>query len=103
MELTRFLPAAAVMAGVTYLVRAVPFGLIQRKITNRFLRSLLFYIPYAVLAAMTFPTVFYCTSDPLPSLVGTAAALVFAWRGSGMVSVALAACAAVGLTLLLQA
>lgn len=103
MEPTQFLPAAAVMAGVTYLIRAVPFGLMQRKISNRFLRSLLYYIPYAVLAAMTFPAVFYCTSDPLPSFVGTVAALVFAWRGRGMVSVAFAACAAVGLMMLLQA
>lgn len=101
MELTEFLPAAAVMAGVTYLVRAVPFGLMQKKISNRFLRSLLFYIPYAVLAAMTFPAIFYCTSDPLPSLAGTAAALVLAWRGGGLVKVALAACAAVGLMMVL--
>ena len=47
-----------VMAGVTYLVRAVPFVLIRRKIKNRFLISFLYYIPYTVLAAMTFPASF---------------------------------------------
>ena len=48
----------AVMAGVTYLVRAIPFTLMRRQIRSRFLRSLFYYLPYAVLSAMTLPAIF---------------------------------------------
>jgi branched-subunit amino acid transport protein len=45
----------AVMAGVTYLVRMIPFTLFTKKIESVYIRSFLYYIPYAVLSAMTFP------------------------------------------------
>lgn len=44
-----------VMAAVSYLIRMVPLALIRREITNKYLRSFLFYVPYATLAVMTFP------------------------------------------------
>ena len=46
-----------IMFAVTYLVRVLPLVVFRKKITNRFVRSFLAYIPYAVLAAMTFPAV----------------------------------------------
>ena len=49
-----------VMAGVTYLIRMLPLTLIQKKITNVYLKSFLYYIPYACLTAMTFPGYFVC-------------------------------------------
>ena len=52
-----------VMAGVTYLIRAVPFVLFRKRIKNKFIQSFLYYIPYAVLAAMTFPSIFYSTGS----------------------------------------
>lgn len=48
-----------VMALVTYLIRMLPIVIFRKKIENRFIRSFLYYIPYAVLAAMTFPAVFF--------------------------------------------
>ncbi|MBO7631348.1 MAG: AzlD domain-containing protein [Lachnospiraceae bacterium] len=80
------------MAIVTYLVRAVPFVAFRRKVTNRYVRSFLYYIPYTVLAAMTFPAILYVTASPLPALLGTIAALFLAYRGRGLVTVSLAAC-----------
>ena len=47
-----------VMALVTYLIRAIPFTVFKKKITSPFLQDFLFYIPYAVLAAMTVPAIF---------------------------------------------
>lgn len=38
-----------VMAGVTYLLRAAPILIFQKKIENPFIQSFLFYVPYAVL------------------------------------------------------
>ena len=46
-----------VMAGVTYLIRMLPLVLCRKKIENRFIRSFLYYIPYAVLSAMTIPAI----------------------------------------------
>ena len=48
----------AVMAGVTYLIRMIPFTLFRKKIQSPFFRSFLYYIPYAVLSAMTIPAIF---------------------------------------------
>ena len=54
-----------VMAGVTYLLRAIPFILLKGKIKSRFWRSFLSYVPYTVLAAMTVPAIFYSTNSML--------------------------------------
>ncbi|MCR5466774.1 MAG: AzlD domain-containing protein [Lachnospiraceae bacterium] len=87
-----FLAYLITMAVVTYLVRAVPFCLFRRKVKSRFFRSFLSYIPYAVLAAMTFPAVFYVTKNPIPAVGGALTALFLAYRGKGLVTVSLSAC-----------
>ena len=81
----------AVMAGVTYLVRMIPFTLMRKKIQSRFLRSFLYYIPYAVLSAMTIPAIFYSTGDMVTAAAGTIVALVPAYLDLPLIVVALAA------------
>ena len=68
-----FALALAVMALTTYLIRALPLLLLHKPVKNRFLRSFFYYVPYAVLSAMTFPAVIYATGNPL---TGGFAALV---------------------------
>lgn len=80
-----------VMFGVTYLIRVVPFAIFRKKIENPFVRSFLAYIPYTVLAAMTFPAVFSSTGSLEASAVGVATALAVAYRGKSLFTVA--ACA----------
>lgn len=84
----------AVMAGVTYLIRMIPFTLFQRKIKSRFFRSFLYYIPYAVLSAMTIPAIFYSTDSIATVIAGTVVALVLAYVRLPLIVVALAAAAA---------
>ena len=84
-----------VMAGVTYLVRAIPFVAFQKKIENRFFRSFLAYVPYAVLTAMTFPAIFYSTGSEVSAIAGTIVAVVLAYFNRGLLTVALCACAGV--------
>ena len=43
-----FFKYLAVMALVTYLIRMVPYVAFRKKITNKFVSSFLYYIPYAV-------------------------------------------------------
>ena len=87
-----FFTYLAVMAGVTYLLRALPFVLCQKQIENVFLRSFLTYIPYAVLGAMTFPAVFYSTDSLESALAGVFAALCLAFFEKGLLTVAAGAC-----------
>ena len=84
----------AVMAGVTYLIRMLPFTLFRRKIESRFVRSFLYYIPYAVLSAMTIPAIFYATGDMTTSIAGAVVAVVLAYLRLPLIVVALAASAA---------
>lgn len=83
-----------VMAVVTYLIRMLPFTLFRRKITNRFVRSFLHYIPYAVLSAMTIPAIFYSTGSLATSVVGAVVAVILAYLRQPLIVVALAAAAA---------
>ncbi|MDD6342146.1 MAG: AzlD domain-containing protein [Eubacteriales bacterium] len=88
----------AVMAGVTYLVRAVPLILVKKPIKNRFLLSFLHYIPYAVLAAMTVPAIFYATDYFISAVVGFAVAAVLSFFKKGLIVVAVCSCTAVLMT-----
>ena len=90
-----FFKYLAVMAGVTYLVRMLPFVLFKKKIENTFVQSFLYYIPYAVLGAMTFPAIFYSTGNSITALAGCVTALILAWFEKSLITVALCASAAV--------
>ncbi len=89
--LLRLLPYLLVMAGVTYLIRMLPFTLFRKEIKSRFIRSFLAYIPYAVLGAMTFPSIFYATSSPASAIAGTVVALALAFFRRSLLIVALGA------------
>lgn len=88
-----FLPYLLVMAGVTYLIRMLPLAAIRRRVRSAFLQSFLYYVPYAVLGAMTFPAVFSSTGSWITALSGAVAALALGWMGKGLLTVAAAACA----------
>lgn len=89
-----------VTAGVTYLIRMLPLVLMKKKIRSRFLLSFLHYIPYSVLAVMTIPAIFYAT-DRIPAIAGFTVAVLLAYRGKSLLTVAAAACTAVLLTMLI--
>ncbi len=88
----------AVMAGVTYLIRMIPFTLFRKKIKSRFIQSVLYYIPYAVLSAMTFPAIFYSTDNTVTAVVGTVIAIILAYFKLPLTVVAISACAAAFIT-----
>lgn len=95
MNLRDFAIYLGIMAGITYLLRAVPFVLLKRQIQSPFWQSFLAYIPYTVLSAMTVPAIFYATENRLSGICAFAAAVVAAFFGKGLVLVACAASAAV--------
>ena len=84
-----------IMALVTYLIRMIPMVFFRKKITSRYIRSLLFYMPYAVLSAMTFPYIFYSTGNFYTALAGTLVALIASATQRSLITVAILACVAV--------
>ena len=81
----------AVMAVATYLIRMIPFTLFRKEIKSTFFRSFLAYVPYAVLGAMTFPSIFYATSSYPSAIAGTVVALALAFFRRSLLTVALGA------------
>ncbi len=92
MDKTVFWNYLLVMASVTYLIRMLPLAAIRGRIRNPFVQSFLYYVPYAVLGAMTFPAVLSSTGSLAGSLCGLAAALLLSWMRKGLLTVAVVAC-----------
>ena len=90
-----------IMFAVTYLVRVLPLVVFRKKITNRFVRSFLAYIPYAVLAAMTFPAVFFAVDCIPAAAAGGIAAVIVAFKGGSLFTVAASASVVVYVMLLI--
>ena len=80
------------MALVTYLIRMLPITLFQKEIKNAYIKSFLYYVPYAVLSAMTFPSMLYATGKVIPSICSCVAALVAAYKEQSLLKVAIIAC-----------
>ena len=95
MTTTYLVTAVFVMALVTYIPRVLPLTLMKEKIENPFICSFLYYTPYAVLTAMTFPGILYSTSSIYSALVGLGAAVVLAYRKKSLLTVAIGAVVAV--------
>ena len=80
-----------IIAGSTYLIRAIPFSLITKKVTNKYIKSFLHYIPYTVLAAMTLPSALYVTGSVYSAVAGLIVALLVSVKKSNLTIVAVAA------------
>lgn len=85
----------AAMALTTYLIRVLPLTIFRKPIRSRFLRSFLYYVPYACLTAMTFPAILRSTASVVSGAAALAVAVVLAYRGKSLIVVALSSSAAV--------
>ena len=80
------------MAAVTFLIRVIPLTLIRKPISNVFLRSFLYYVPYVTLAVMTFPAIIDATGYPIAGLIAFFVAIALAYIGKGLFFVSVSAC-----------
>lgn len=87
-----------IMAGVSYLIRVLPLTLIRREITNTFVRSFLYYMPYVTLSVMTFPAIVQATDSPIAGALALVVGMVLAWFGRSLFTVAVLSCLTVFLT-----
>ena len=77
-----------------YAIRSVPMIVLRKNITNRWLRSFLYYVPYVTLAVMTFPAIISATGRPSQGIAALAAGLVLSWVNGDLFIVAVCCCAA---------
>ena len=87
------------MAAVTYAIRVIPLTLFSKQVNSRFIKSFLYYVPYATLAAMTFPTIIHATQSPVSGLAALIVGIVTALFGWDIFRVAFSCC---GVVLLLE-
>lgn len=90
--------SVAVMALVTYLIRMLPLAAFRKKIKSKFVMNFLYYVPYAVLSAMTIPAVFYSSNGIISAAAGFVVAVVLAFFERGLLTVAVCACGGVFIT-----
>lgn len=84
-----------IMAGVSFLIRALPLTLIRKQIKNQFLQSFLYYVPYVTLAVMTFPAIINATQSSIAGIAALVVGLVLAFFDAGLFKVAASCCATV--------
>lgn len=84
-----------IMAAVTYLIRMLPLALIKKKITNKFFKSFLYYVPFVTLAVMTFPAILDATENVWSALAAFVVSMIIAYAGGGLPTVASIACVVV--------
>ena len=78
------------MAIATYAIRVLPLTLIRKEITNKYIKSFLYYVPYVTLAVMTFPAILTATQSMWSGLIA-----LMAWKGGNLFQVAIVSCALV--------
>lgn len=83
------------MSVATYLIRVLPLTLIRKQITNTFLRSFLYYVPYVTLAVMTFPAIMQITQSPIAGAAALVIGIICAFVGVPLFPVSLICCATV--------
>lgn len=91
MNTKQLLISIFVMALITYLIRVLPLTLFRKKIKSKFINSFLYYIPYTVLAALTFPAIIQSTGNTLIAVIATIVAIILAYFDLGLVIVAIGA------------
>ena len=85
----------ATMIITIVLIRIIPVTIFRKKITNRFVRSFLFYVPYVTLAVMTFPAIMEATSTPVAGAAALVLGIIAAWFGLGLFPVSIICCVTV--------
>ncbi|MGL4344590.1 MAG: AzlD domain-containing protein [Cellulosilyticaceae bacterium] len=87
--MTYFVLGMLVMTVVTYLPRVIPLLLIKKPIESKWVQSFLYYIPYAVLAAMTFPAIFSSTGNFVSGVIGAIVSIGLAYFGGSLLQVSI--------------
>lgn len=84
-----------IMAGVSFLIRALPMTLFRKQIKNKFIQSFLYYVPYVTLSVMTFPAIVNATQSPVSGIAALIIGILAAWFGADLFKTAVVCCGTV--------
>ncbi len=84
-----------IAAVVSLLIRALPTTLLRKQITNRFVRSFLYYVPYVTLSVMTFPAITEATKNPVAGYAALLVGIIVAWFRKNLFETAVMCCVTV--------
>ena len=76
-----------IMALASYIPRFIPITFLKKQIKSRYVQSFLYYMPYAVLAALTFPSILYSVDNIWIAIVGTVTAITLSILNQKMIIV----------------
>jgi branched-subunit amino acid transport protein len=85
----------AIMVLTTNFVRVLPLTLIRKPITNTFIKSFLYYVPYVTLSVMTFPAILNATGSPVSGIMALIAGTIAAYMGLSLFPVSIISCVVV--------
>ena len=77
---------------VATLIRVLPTTLIRKQITNPFIKTFLYYVPYVTLAVMTFPAIIEATTSKIAGIIALGIGVIAAWLDWGLFKVAVTCC-----------
>lgn len=81
-----------VVALVSLIIRALPVTIMRKQITNRFVKSFLYYVPYVTLSVMTFPAIIDATRVPLAGILALIVGILVAWFRKNLFETAISCC-----------
>ena len=84
-----------IMCLTVYMIRLLPLLFLRKPITNRFIRSFLYYVPFVTLAVMTFPAITEATQSPLAGFAALIVGIALSWFGGSLFQVAASCCGVV--------
>lgn len=87
-----------IAALVSLVIRALPTTVMRKQITNRFIRSFLYYVPYVTLAVMTFPAITEATKNPVAGYAALLTGILVAWFRKNLFETAIVCCLTVLIT-----
>lgn len=76
------------MSLTTYLIRLLPLVLFKKEIKSKFIKSFLYYVPYACLSAMTFPAIIYATNNVISGIIALIVGVILALKDKSLFTVA---------------
>lgn len=84
-----------IMVLTTFTIRALPMILIRKEITNPFIKSFLYYVPYITLSVMTFPAILQATDSLLAGYIALIIGVIAAYKNVNLIGVASLCCLSV--------
>ena len=77
---------------VTFIIRALPLTILRKQITNKYIKSFLYYVPYVTLASMTFPAIIQITTLPIYGYIALIIGIITSYKDFGLFKVTCICC-----------